>query len=259
MKRIISVLLAIWQAFWPILLLGVISIIVNSLLYPALDYQILTIVADLLAFVILYLFYRSKRSAALYAAGQPSSSSRSFSLTSALFLAVFAAVSCFVLNELIFLTGIGSAQYQETSEILYSGGLLSQFILMVVAGPLAEELIFRGFCYGRLKAHLGVLTAGVLSAILFGVFHGNVVQGLYGFFIGLLLVLVYEKYGGLRASIWFHACANLTSVLLTALLDQVLDQLLPLAADIILIVCAVLMGLFIWVSVKKAVKSAAKL
>ena len=45
----------------------------------------------------------------------------------------------------------------------------------------------------------------MLSALMFGLYHGNLVQAIYGFVLGYLAVYIYEKYGSLKASILFHA------------------------------------------------------
>lgn len=48
---------------------------------------------------------------------------------------------------------------------------------------------------------------------MFGLYHGNLVQAIYGFVLGYLAVYIYEKYGSLKASILFHTVINLTSVI----------------------------------------------
>lgn len=247
MKRVISVLRMVWQVFWPVLVLEAVSFVVSLFLYPSLNLQILTILTDLLAFGLLYPVYRKKWLSAHDMFDRTEQAPRHFRIKDALFLAVFAAVSCFLLNELILLSGIDnlSSQYQETNEILYSGGIISQLLLMAAAAPLAEELIFRGLCYGQLRKHIGAFAAGFFSALWFGVFHGNLVQGIYGFSIGLLLALIYEKYGGLRASMWFHACANLTSILLTRLMGAVPEMFTPIAIIAAVVLSAVVMLLCI--------------
>lgn len=255
-KRIISVLRMVWQVFWPVLALEAVGAVVSLLLYPSLDLQVLTIITDFLAFGLLYPVYRRMRLSVPGTFGRTGPALRRFRRTDLLFLAVFAAASCFLLNELILLSGIDSlsGQYQETSKILYSGGIISQLLLMAAAAPLAEELIFRGLCYGRLRRHIGAPAASFFSALWFGVFHGNLVQGLYGFSIGLLLALIYEKYGGLRASMWFHACANLTSILLTWLMERVPGIFTPLMIFTAIVICAVLILLCIRSALKREKK-----
>ena len=63
-------------------------------------------------------------------------------------------------------------------------------------------------------------TAVVISAILFALYHMNVVQGVYAFIIGLILGFLYLKTNTIWAPIAFHVCANLSSVIMTGLSDN---------------------------------------
>lgn len=248
MKRAASLMRLIWQVFWPVLLIEVLNMILLLVLSPAWDLQMITIGTDLLAFAFLYPFYRCdgrRRTAAGKIPGQPG--------RDAVFLAVFAAASCIALNELIRLLGIESmsGRFEETNEILFSGGIWVQILLMSAAAPLAEELIFRGLCYERLREHLGAFGAGLCSALWFGVFHGNLVQGVYGFCMGLLLALVYERYRGLSAAVLFHACANLTSILISEGMNRLPGTVPPIASASVMIVAAIVSGICIRAALRR--------
>ena len=56
--------------------------------------------------------------------------------------------------------------------------------------------------------------AAFLSALLFGLYHGSVVQGVYAFFLGLGAAWLLQRFGTLLAPWLFHMAANLISVLL---------------------------------------------
>ena len=55
----------------------------------------------------------------------------------------------------------------------------------------------------------------VLSALLFGFYHGNIVQASYGFLMGMLIAYTYEKCGGFLYAFLFHAAANLSVYVIT--------------------------------------------
>ena len=78
--------------------------------------------------------------------------------------------------------------------------------------PVCEELIYRGLIFMRMRQYCNVNLAIGLSALLFAAFHGNVVQGIYGFATGVLFAYVYEKYGSLKAPVLVHVSANLMSL-----------------------------------------------
>ena len=77
-----------------------------------------------------------------------------------------------------------------------------------IVAPISEELVFRQVIYKRLRGISPVWVAVIISALLFGFYHGNLVQGIYAFIMGCLLALVYEWTGSFAASVLFHMLAN---------------------------------------------------
>lgn len=78
--------------------------------------------------------------------------------------------------------------------------------------PLAEELLYRGVVERRLSLLCGSAPAIVLSAVIFGVMHWNVVQFLYAGILGLLLAWLLERTGFLYAPVLAHIGANVMAV-----------------------------------------------
>lgn len=136
------------------------------------------------------------------------------SLISHLLIFPAAVVSCVAGNILVALLNIQSETFDQVNELLFMPSLQMQLVCMVLVIPLTEELIFRGFAFGKLRSVWGFLPSAVCSALYFGIFHGNLPQGIYAFAIGLELAFCCEWFGGLYASYLFHAAVNLTSVLL---------------------------------------------
>ncbi len=87
------------------------------------------------------------------------------------------------------------------------------YILLI--GPISEELIFRGAMFDRFRTAFPFWVANALQAFCFGVYHMNLIQGLYAFMLGLLLGLVYQVTGTVLGSILAHIIFNLTSQLLS--------------------------------------------
>ncbi len=83
----------------------------------------------------------------------------------------------------------------------------------VVAAPLCEEVVFRGYLYGAAKRFAGPWVAGFFSALVFASVHGSLVALLPLFVFGCLLVYVYEKTGSIWAPIAIHFCFNGATVL----------------------------------------------
>ncbi len=118
--------------------------------------------------------------------------------------------------------------YESVSETVYRGSLLSQAAASVVTAPILEELLMRGLIYGRLRSFFSDVRPAMLAgALVFALFHGNVVQGVYAFLIGLYFVWLYEAYHSLVPAVLAHAAANASSILLeqTGWLDGLYAEL----------------------------------
>jgi len=80
--------------------------------------------------------------------------------------------------------------------------------------PLAEEMLFRGLVYNRMRQYFPQKLSLVFSALFFGLYHANLVQGMFGFILGIVIAWYYERYGKWYVPVVFHGLINLTSYLL---------------------------------------------
>ena len=90
------------------------------------------------------------------------------------------------------------------------------FITLVVVAPIAEEIIFRGWLYGKLREKLspeisekaGVVIATLLVSLLFGLVHGQWNVGVNVFAMSLVLCALREITGTIYAGILLHMLKN---------------------------------------------------
>ncbi|EGP4912611.1 CPBP family intramembrane metalloprotease [Enterococcus faecium] len=83
-------------------------------------------------------------------------------------------------------------------------------LLLGIAAPIMEEIVFRGGIIGYLVEN-NALLAILISSFLFGIIHGptNFISfGMY-FFMGIILAVSYYKTKDLRVSISIHFLNNL--------------------------------------------------
>lgn len=115
------------------------------------------------------------------------------------------------LNALLTLTGFAdsSQTYREVADRQYGVAFAVGLVLYGLLSPLAEEVVFRGVIYNRLRRLYNPAVGIVASGILFGAFHGNLVQGVYGACLGMLMAYLYERSGRFLIPLLFHAVANL--------------------------------------------------
>ena len=111
-------------------------------------------------------------------------------------------------------------------EYVMDGNLFAQVLFVVVLAPLFEELIFRKLLIDRMASYGGKI-AVVLSALLFGLFHGNFSQFFYAFGLGLAFGYIYLNTGKLRYSVAAHMIVNfMGSIFATELLERIPPELL---------------------------------
>ena len=85
--------------------------------------------------------------------------------------------------------------------------IIPKVLFMVILAPMIEEYIFRKQLIDRMHIY-GEKLAVVTSAVMFGLFHGNLSQFFYAFALGLVFGYVYLKTGKLRYSIGLHMFIN---------------------------------------------------
>lgn len=201
----------VYRVLYPILIYNIIMVLV-ALLLPSLGGLAGTMISALLTIPILGCFFNKDqvmRRQRLFHHG--------INLKVACFIGLFGIGTCITINNLIDLSRLPLLfrGFLEVSEALYSPPVWLQFLSMVLVIPVAEELVFRALGFKRIRDTHGFWFAAVFSSLLFAVFHGNVIQGLYAFILGLCMCWVYERTGSILSTILFHQSANLVSVVLT--------------------------------------------
>lgn len=165
---------------------------------------------------------------------------------------VLGAAVCIGGNCLIVMSklALASTKYEEISQIFYSAPIWVQFLCLGVIVPLTEELMFRGVLFKRYREQGGFLRAAILSSLLFSLTHGNMVQLVYTFVLGMFLAYVYEKYGSFKGPAVLHIVANVLSLVLTN--TKVFAWLFekPLRMGIAAVLCA-FAGSVIFVMIQK--------
>lgn len=129
-----------------------------------------------------------------------------------------AATAGIAVNNLIAMTPMVelSQGFQDANASFFGGEVLFQILGSCIIIPIAEELVFRGVVYQRLRIHFDVPKALILSAVIFGIVHTNVVQFIYATLLGSLLAFLYEKSGFFYVPVLGHAVANTIAVIRTA-------------------------------------------
>ena len=136
-------------------------------------------------------------------------------LSAQFFFQMFSLALEWLLNQIGF-SAMAAVEMASTT-----GSTFSMYIYICFLGPIAEELLFRGIVLRTLRPW-GKQAAILISALVFGLFHGNVVQIPFAFAVGVVLGYVAVEHSILWAIV-LHIINNfVVADLMTRLL-----QLLP--------------------------------
>ena len=104
-------------------------------------------------------------------------------------------------------------EYQETMDQITGNKSIWFLILcMGIIAPIAEEVVFRWLTYLRLRDYMKMGTAVVISGLIFGIYHGNLVQAVYASILGIVFACFLEITGNLWTSVLLHMGANIWSL-----------------------------------------------
>ncbi len=116
-----------------------------------------------------------------------------------------------------------------------------------VLAPVFEEVMFRGLIFfffrwilerlislirrsgeGHVRKDMAVVYAvsNIAQALVFGIYHGNIYQGVYAFMIGLIFGSFFIAYGSLIPGITAHAAVNISGLYMELVLPEDIDGVL---------------------------------
>lgn len=105
--------------------------------------------------------------------------------------------------------------WQETQQVGYDRGTLyrfSDFALafscLVILAPVCEEIIFRGWLYGKLRFRMPAVPAILITSVLFGIMHGQWNVGVTVFAMSLGMCVMRELTGTIWGGVLLHMIKN---------------------------------------------------
>ena len=169
---------------------------------------------------------------------------------------IMGAAVCLALNHLMIysrLTELLQEGYEDTAALLFQGRLILEIAVAGILIPVVEELIFRGLAYRRMRWYIKPVPAMILSAMYFAAVHGNWLQGIYAFIMGVLLAFAYERFHSILAPMLIHIGANTVSVIIseTELLEFVYEDdtaflIATVIAAVLFVITFYLMVTYVW-------------
>lgn len=131
-------------------------------------------------------------------------------------LAPLAMVAYFITSGLVmylvstYISGFDIEQAQNVgfSDLQYRYEYILAFATLVVVAPVAEEVLFRGYLYGKLKKYIPWWAAALVSSVLFGLAHGQWNVAIDTFVLGMFLCVLRDVTDSLWPAIFLHMLKN---------------------------------------------------
>ncbi len=129
------------------------------------------------------------------------------------YAAVIGLSACFSISLLLavipFPETWTTAYNEQASQVMVNETPFLTAVSTVALAPIAEEVLYRGILYGRLKEGIPRVAAALVSAGLFAIAHGTVIWVFYAFLLGLLFAFMYECTGSILPGIIAHIVFNI--------------------------------------------------
>ncbi len=123
----------------------------------------------------------------------------------------------------IFVSGVSLFGIENKVEMSYkSNGVIDNILYIfsiAVLPPLTEEFAFRGIVLGKLRK-FGDSFAILMSALLFGLLHGNIIQIPFAFIIGIVFGFITIKTSSLLPAMITHFLVNCSSVIVSLIYEN---------------------------------------
>lgn len=213
-----------WEIVYPI---GIYYVITNAAAfivtlfvpYSAESYGFIKVLTTLITFPFIYGIYRQdkRRRGETEIGAVEKFQDMKTEIPVLIGIVIMGASAAVVLNNIIAWTPLmeHSANYGKVSEAFFAGELLFEILGPCILVPILEEYVFRGLVYGRLREWLGVPSSVLISAVIFGAMHMNLVQFVYAGLLGIFMALCAERTKHLYGAILAHMAANTISVIRT--------------------------------------------
>ncbi|SHK12469.1 hypothetical protein SAMN02745248_01844 [Hathewaya proteolytica DSM 3090] len=211
------------------------------------------IVSILMCLSIIFLYRKLQTKEQIFALNKKISM-KSFFRILIVFMAVCTITSkfIFIIEDILSLFGSGFGKSLDRATGEWTRTSIMSIVYVGIIGPILEEIIFRGYILNSLKPY-GKKFAIILSSILFGMYHLNIVQLLPTIVMGIVCAYVAIEYS-IKISIVLHIVNNLILAMGIPALADLFPGNGPIIVYGILLIIICIMAIRIIISNKKNVK-----
>jgi len=141
---------------------------------------------------------------------------------------------------------------KESVSAATTGNPVLALLFVFILAPFLEEFVFRGLMMGFIKKYWSITPAVILPALIFGIIHGNILQGLYTFAAALAFSYFRVKGNSFWCAFLAHCGFNMSNIL-TVLMGKVPD-VVKCAVGLIAFIVVICGAEFVFSDRKKKVK-----
>jgi uncharacterized protein len=126
------------------------------------------------------------------------------------------AYNCFftVFAQITLLNRLFPDHHQIVSRLL-GGNFWFALLIVGMMAPSFEEILFRGIVFNELRKIISLPLAIIFQGLVFGLYHMNALQSIYGMVLGILAALVYIWVKSLWGPILMHISFNSLSIMMS--------------------------------------------
>ena len=137
----------------------------------------------------------------------------------------FCMLASIVTSYFIFFLSIFGIELSSPDVAMPGGtvGITTSIIRVVIVAAVAEEIALRGYVMGNLRKY-GDKFAIIISATVFAVIHGNLIQAPFALIAGFAIGYFTIKTGTLWTGIAIHAANNFISTAVSYLMDYIGEE-----------------------------------
>jgi membrane protease YdiL (CAAX protease family) len=124
------------------------------------------------------------------------------------------------------LNGMLMKEFQGMNEILNpltKGNLFIMILTIGIVVPFAEEFLFRGVIYRTLSKNISIPATIIIQGVLFGIYHGNLIQGAYASLLGIIFGFITYKTQSLWPAIIAHMTNNTIALIIPAAMGNIFN------------------------------------
>lgn len=126
------------------------------------------------------------------------------------YIPYFVLTLIFTAVAIAVIPGFDIAEVQDTGfqTVTNQIGYMMAFLTLVVVAPFAEEVLMRGYLYGKLRTYIGVIAATVLVSLCFALLHLQLNVAIDVFALSIVLCVLRELTGSIWAGVLLHMTKN---------------------------------------------------